>query len=90
MEKITKQGKVKEEVLNSILEENNLKIEEVVYCIKDKKGGLFKDAYQRIADELEEKLNEGVAKGWKLHSIQQDVSLAEKGLSMLIVWEVDK
>ena len=54
-----------------------------------KKGGLFKDAYQRIASELEEKLNEGAKKGWKLFSIQQDVSLADKGLSMLIIWEID-
>ena len=53
-----------------------------------KKGGLFKDAYQLIAKELEDKLNEGASKGWKLHSIQQDVSLSEKGLSMLIVWEI--
>lgn len=41
MEKIIKEGKVFEEVLESILEENNLTKEDVIYSSQNKKGKLF-------------------------------------------------
>ena len=41
MEKITKEGKELETVLASILEENNLTKEEVIYTYQEKKGKLF-------------------------------------------------
>ena len=54
-------------------------------------GGLFKDAYDKAPSKLEDKLNEGAKKGWKLHSFQESVALVQnKGLAFIIVWEVNK
>ena len=41
MERITKEGKDLETVLNAILEENNLEKEDIVYTSCEKKGKLF-------------------------------------------------
>lgn len=44
MEKIIKEGKEVEVVLNEILEENNLTVDDVVYSSNQKKGKLFQGA----------------------------------------------
>ncbi|MEG0794347.1 MAG: RNA-binding cell elongation regulator Jag/EloR [Bacilli bacterium] len=66
MEKITKEGKVFEEVLGEILKENHLEEKDVFYKQNEKKGGLFKgstievivykkdDVYHEIEDYLKE------------------------------------
>lgn len=52
-------------------------------------GGLFKDAYDLAPKKLEEKLNEGFGRGWRLHSFQESVALVQnKGLAFIIIWEV--
>ena len=48
MEKIIKDGKVTEEVLEEILSENNLTKEEIVYTSHDKKGKLFQGALKEV------------------------------------------
>ena len=70
MEKISKEGKTEEEVLNEILTENNLTKEEVVYKTTTKKGKLFKsdvvtvDVYKKedLNEEIKDYLNDVVTK----------------------------
>lgn len=52
-------------------------------------GGLFKDAYDKAPAKLEEKLNEGYKKCWRLHSFQKSVALVQnEGLAFIIVQKV--
>ena len=48
MEKIIKDGKVTEEVLEEILAENNLTKDEIVYTSHDKKGKLFQGTLKEV------------------------------------------
>ena len=48
MEKIIKDGKVTEEVLEEILTENNLTKDEIVYTSHDKKGKLFQGTLKEV------------------------------------------
>ena len=69
MATITKEGKETETVLNSILEENDLKKEDIIYQTETKKGKLFKgdtvvvtvikkeDIYGEIKDYLKQIIN---------------------------------
>ncbi len=69
MATITKEGKETEAVLNSILEENDLKKEDIIYQTETKKGKLFKgdtvvvtvikkeDIYGEIKDYLKQIIN---------------------------------
>lgn len=52
------------------------------------KGGLVNDAYARVPKLLEEKLNEGAAKGWQLHSWSEQLGVTGKGINIVIVWIV--
>ncbi|MCQ2549696.1 MAG: hypothetical protein MJ134_06610 [Lachnospiraceae bacterium] len=53
--------------------------------------GLVKEAYAKVASKLEDALNAGAKKGWKLHSWQESSTLVkDKGYNIVIVWEVDK
>ena len=54
-------------------------------------GGLILDAHERAAGKLEEKLNAGAKKGWKLHSVQESNFMSkEKGMYYLIIWEIEE
>ena len=48
MEKIIKEGKTAEEVLEQLLKENNLNLEDILYKTYTKKGGLFKSSLVEI------------------------------------------
>ena len=60
MEIISKEGKSEEEVLTEILEENNLKKEDIVYNTKVTKGKLFKSSVVTVDVIKKEDLNEEV------------------------------
>jgi len=70
MNKIVKEGKVLEEILEAIKSENNLADNEFLYTRKEQKGGLFKGttlvveaiSLQEIQDYLKEFLKELLAK----------------------------
>ena len=48
MEKIIKEGKVVEEILDEILSENNLSKDEIIYMVNDKKGKLFQGNLKEV------------------------------------------
>jgi len=70
MNKIVKEGKVLEEIIEAIKSENNLADNEFLYTRKEQKGGLFKGttlvveaiSLQEIQDHLKEFLKELLAK----------------------------
>ncbi len=70
MKSIVKEGKTKEEVLESIISENNLEENTYVYSVKEQKGKLFKNAsiivevytYEEIINYIKEILNEILVK----------------------------
>ena len=48
MEKIIKEGKVVEEILDEILNESNLTKDEIIYTVNDKKGKLFQGNLKEV------------------------------------------
>jgi len=60
MENIIKEGKEKEEIISQILEENNLKEEDILYQIQEKKVGLFNKRNIEIKAYLKKDLIEEV------------------------------
>jgi len=60
MEMIIKEGKEKEEIISQILEENNLKEEDILYQIQEKKVGLFNKRNIEIKAYLKKDLIEEV------------------------------
>ncbi len=83
MEKITKEGKELETVLNSLLEENNLKLDDVVYTHTLKKGKLFQGSIVEVSlylkkdiiEEIKEYLN-NILHYWDLE-VNFEVSINE-------------
>ena len=57
MEKIIKDGKVTEEVLEEILAENSLTKDEIVYTSRDKKGKLFQGNLKEVTVYKKETIN---------------------------------
>lgn len=49
------------------------------------KGGFFSAAEDRIERQIQPFLDEGVAKGWRLHSFSS--SEASKGINLVFIWE---
>ena len=62
MEKIIKDGKVTEEVLEEILAENNLTKDEIVYTSHDKKGKLFQGALKEVTVYKKTDINDAIKK----------------------------
>lgn len=60
MEKIIKEGKVVEEVLEEIYAENNLTKEEIIYKVINKKGKLFKGSSYEVIVYPKSSLNEEI------------------------------
>ncbi len=60
MEKIIKEGKEIEVVLEEILAENNLNKEEIVYTTKEKKGKLFQGTLKEITVYQKKDINEEI------------------------------
>ena len=60
MEKIIKDGKVTEEVLEEILSENNLTKEEIVYTSHDKKGKLFQGVLKEVTVYKKTDINDAI------------------------------
>lgn len=60
MEKIIKEGKVVEEVLEEIFAENNLTKEEIIYKVINKKGKLFKGSSYEVIVYPKSSLNEEI------------------------------
>ena len=56
MEKIIKEGKTTEEVLEQLLKENNLNLEDILYKTSTKKGGLFKSSSVEITAYTKENI----------------------------------
>lgn len=52
---------------------------------KNIKGGFFKNAEDRIEQQIQPYLDEGAAKGWTLHSFS--ATDATKGINLVIIWE---
>ena len=57
MEKIIKEGKVVEEILDEILSENNLSKDEIIYTVNDKKGKLFQGNLKEVTVYKKETIN---------------------------------
>ena len=57
MEKIVKEGKDIDTLLNELLEENDLKKEEILWTTKEKKGKLFKGNLIEITAYKKEDIN---------------------------------
>ena len=57
MEKIIKEGKVVEEILDEILSENNLSKDEIIYMVNDKKGKLFQGNLKEVTVYKKETIN---------------------------------
>ena len=60
MEKIIKDGKVTEEVLEEILTENNLTKDEIVYTSHDKKGKLFQGTLKEVTVYKKTDINDAI------------------------------
>ena len=60
MEKIIKDGKVTEEVLEEILIENNLTKDEIVYTSHDKKGKLFQGTLKEVTVYKKSDINDAI------------------------------
>ncbi len=60
MEKIIKDGKVTEEVLEEILAENNLTKDEIVYTSHDKKGKLFQGTLKEVTVYKKTDINDAI------------------------------
>lgn len=60
MEKIIKDGKVTEEVLEEILTENNLTKDEIVYTSHDKKGKLFQGTLKEVTVYKKSDINDAI------------------------------
>ena len=60
MEKIIKEGKVTEEVLEEILSENNLTKDEIVYTSHDKKGKLFQGTLKEVTVYKKADINDAI------------------------------
>ena len=60
MEKIIKEGKVTEEVLEEILSENNLTKDEIVYTSHDKKGKLFQGTLKEVTVYKKSDINDAI------------------------------
>ena len=60
MEKIIKDGKVTEEVLEEILAENNLTKDEIVYTSHDKKGKLFQGNLKEVTVYKKTDINDAI------------------------------
>ena len=60
MEKIIKDGKVTEEVLEEILAENNLTKDEIVYTSHDKKGKLFQGTLKEVTVYKKTDINDDI------------------------------
>ena len=60
MEKIIKDGKVTEEVLEEILAENNLTKDEIVYTSRDKKGKLFQGNLKEVTVYKKTDINDAI------------------------------
>ena len=60
MEKIIKEGKVTEEVLEEILSENNLTKDEIVYTSQDKKGKLFQGTLKEVTVYKKADINDAI------------------------------
>lgn len=60
MEKITKEGKETEIILDEILEENNLTKEEIVYKSYNKKGKLFQGSIKEVTVYRKEDINNAI------------------------------
>ena len=57
MEKIIKEGKVVEEILDEILNESNLTKDEIIYTVNDKKGKLFQGNLKEVTVYKKETIN---------------------------------
>ena len=51
------------------------------------KAGLFTDAQDKIAKQMQEILDAGSSQGWKLHTLVPTES--SKGINLCVVWEVN-
>ena len=60
MEKIIKNGKVTEEVLDEILSENDLTKDEIVYTSHDKKGKLFQGTLKEVTVYKKTDINDAI------------------------------
>ena len=60
MEKIIKEGKITEEVLEEILSENNLTKDEIVYTSRDKKGKLFQGTLKEVTVYKKTDINDAI------------------------------
>ena len=60
MEKIIKDGKVTEEVLEEILAENSLTKDEIVYTSRDKKGKLFQGNLKEVTVYKKTDINDAI------------------------------
>lgn len=57
MEKIIKEGKEVDEILDEILNENNLSKDEIIYTVNDKKGKLFQGNLKEVTVYKKETIN---------------------------------
>lgn len=60
MEKIIKEGKITEEILEEILNESNLTKEEIVYTSHEKKGKLFQGNLKEVVVYKKRDINESI------------------------------
>ena len=60
MEKIIKEGKVVEEILDEILNESNLTKDEIIYTVNDKKGKLFQGNLKEVTVYKKATINEEI------------------------------
>lgn len=60
MEKIIKNGKVTEEILDAILSENDLTKDEIVYTSHDKKGKLFQGTLKEVTVYKKTDINDAI------------------------------
>lgn len=73
MEKIVKEGKDKEKVLQEIMEENNISKEEMLYTSTEKKGKLFQGTIYEVSVYLKTDINNYIKDF--LHDIVENMGL---------------
>ncbi len=51
------------------------------------RAGFFTDAEDKIEKSIQPFLDDGVKRGWRLHSFS--ASAASKGINLVFIWETD-
>ncbi len=54
----------------------------------NQKGGILKDAYDKLEKSMQLQLDAGSTKGWRLVDTHIMVGLTGKGLEAYLIWEI--